>query len=233
MDIKKIEENLKEVNSNRITSFFALKTVINSNIALEKFNKTPEAHTFLLIKNSLWIRCIVELRKVLEPKGKVKTVNLQFLVNQVSENEDFFAKKHYEDYLKVPETYIRVTNGEDTLLPVESFQKQREERAKDAEEKCRNDIHLLKKRWKCMWDLLGKKPSFSFLKDERDNLVHSLDEKGIKYYSIYKVGKLLNITKWFIKKLDFIVFNKDIPLMFSEKNLDDLSKSFWTKCNRE
>ncbi|MDD4520247.1 MAG: hypothetical protein PHI50_05170, partial [Alphaproteobacteria bacterium] len=213
-----------------ITSFFALKTVINSNIALEKFNKTPEAHTFLLIKNSLWVRCIVELRKVLEPKDKNKTVNLQFLVNQVSENEDFFAKKHYENYLS---HMVKGDNGEETYFPAKFFTKKPEERAKDAEEKCRNDIHLLKKRWKCMWDLLGENPSFSFLKDERDNLVHSLDEKGIKYYSIYKVGKLLNITEWFIKKLDFIVFNEDIPLMFSEKNLDDLSKSFWTKCNRE
>ena len=72
MDIKEIEHNFKLVKNNRINASFALRIVKTSNLCIPLFNNTKEGNVFNICRQSVYMRCIVEVRKILEPHLLIK-----------------------------------------------------------------------------------------------------------------------------------------------------------------
>ena len=91
MIIEEIEHNFKLVKYSRINASFALRTVKTSNLCIPLFVHTKEGNIFNICRQSVYMRCIVEVRKILEPASSDKKANLCFIINKVYQNRDIFS----------------------------------------------------------------------------------------------------------------------------------------------
>ena len=101
-----IKSNFETLKKNRINASFALSTVKTSNLCISLFNHTKEGNIFNICRQSVYMRCIVEVRKILEPASSDKKANLCFIINKVYQNRDIFAQKNYDDDLNMPTNWF-------------------------------------------------------------------------------------------------------------------------------
>ena len=209
MDIEEIEHNFRLVKSNRINASFALRTVKTSNLCIPLFNNTKEGNIFNICRQSVYMRCIVEVRKILEPASSGKKANLCFIINKVYQNRDIFAQKHYDDDLNMPTNWFN------------------DELAEYEKKHCIDTIELVYNRWNKLWKLMGENEAFNFIRTARDNLVHSMSVANIYMPPMDKVQKLLNIILWFIRKLDYIINNCSSNYRDLDNQAEEIATHFW------
>jgi hypothetical protein len=91
-NIKNIENNFNQVKINRLVASWALLTLTTSNICVSIFNKTKEGNIFNICRESVYLRCIIETRKILEPNKADKTANLDLLSGKYTAIKIFLFK---------------------------------------------------------------------------------------------------------------------------------------------
>jgi hypothetical protein len=96
----------------------------------------------------------------------------------------------------------------------------------EAKEKCQKQIDLILKVWGIFWKRLGGE--YAFIRDNRDYLVHSMSETTTIFPSISKLYRILNISTWFLKKIDFIMNNTSYSYKHEKEQISNISKEFWS-----
>ena len=224
-DIDELKNNFNLMNSFRRNSLFCLETYMSSNVCVTKLNNTIEANIFNLIRQSLYMRAIIELRKILEPQNHNKNANLSSIINYINNNKDVFAKQHYVVDLNIGSICI-----ED--IDQEFYKKFREYSAYESKEKCLKTISLLKGRWNKYWHYLSNSDSFKIIRENRDYLVHSYSNTVESFPSINKIKKVLRITTWFIKKIDYIINNCSFSYDTELEKVRYISTEYWDLINK-
>ncbi len=227
MSIEEIEHNFRLVKGSRINASFALRTVKTSNLCISLFNHTKEGNIFNICRQSVYMRCIVEVRKILEPASSDKKANLYFIINQVYQNREIFAQKHYDDDLNMPTNWFNDEPAEYEF----GYKERRESRAENEKQHCIETIELVYNRWNKLWKLLGESEAFSFIRTARDHLVHSMSATDIYMPPMNKVQKLLNIILWFIRKLDYIINNSSSNYKNLDNEAETIAEQFWEHMN--
>lgn len=224
-NIKNIEDNFNQVKINRLVASWALLTLTTSNVCVSIFNKTKEGNIFNICRESVYLRCIIETRKILEPNKADKTANLDYIIGQVYNNKDFFIQKHYNDSISIERHWC--SSSEEFAYIEEYMEKRKLENAQEAQQRCLEVIELVRHRWCKLWTFLGNSPAFMFLKEKRNLCVHSIMTTNIFMPPINKMQKLLNLILWFIKKLDFIIYNTSSNLEELDKEAEFVAYKFW------
>lgn len=212
-----IKSNFETLKKNRINASFALSTVKTSNLCISIFNNTKEGNIFNICRQSIYMRCIVDIRKILEPHSSEKTANLQYVIEKMYQNKELFGKQHYNDTL---EMYNKGKADELSAYRCEMAQLE--------SNRCLKRIELVNHRWNKFWKLLSESASFQFIRDSRDHLVHSLNATNIFMPPMYKVEKILNIILWFIKQLDYIIYNSSSNYDELDKQAERVALNFWS-----
>lgn len=224
-DIKILEDNFNQVKNNRIIAFWALLSVTTSNICVPIFNQTKEGNIFNICRESIYLRCIIETRKILEPNKADKTINLAYVINQVYNNKDYFIKKHHKDSISRERHWCGTS--EEPVFVKKIIEKRKLEDAREAQQRCFDAIELVKHRWDKLWILMSNNSAFTFLKQKRDICVYSIKTADISMPPINKMKKLLNLILWFIKKLDFIIYNTSSNPEELDNEAEEVANKFW------
>lgn len=225
MDIEVLENNFNLVKKNRLIASWALLSVTTSNICVPIFNQTKEGNIFNICRESVYLRCLIETRKTLEPNTKDKTVNLDYIIKQVYNNKDFFIQKHYNDSISIERHWCG--SPEEFAFIKEYIEERKLEEAQKAQQHCLDIIELVNHRWHKLWEFLGNSPAFMFLKEKRDICVHSIKTTDISMPPINKMEKLLNLILWFVKKLDFIIYNTSSNPKELDNEAEKVANKFW------
>lgn len=225
--VSNLRKNLEILKSRRILAFLALQTVKASNVCVNLFNHTVEGNVFNICRESVYLRCIVEVRKMLEPYDKNKTVNLSYLIKHVYKNREYFAQDHYGKELGIG----AVLCGKTTPDFVSYFEGEKKFMANEERNKCLQRIERLNHRWNVFWNLLGKDKPLFFIRDIRDMFVHSMSVTTIFMPPINKMQKIINLILWFIKELDYIINDVSLDCENLSKQSEMIAYSFWNKMN--
>lgn len=225
MDIEVLENNFNLVKKNRLIASWALLSVTTSNICVPIFNQTKEGNIFNICREAVYLRCLIETRKILEPNTKDKTANLDYIIKQIYDNKDFFIQKHYHDSISMEQHWCG--SSEEFAFIKKYIEERKREEAQKAQQRCLDVIELVNHRWYKLWKLLGNSSAFRFLKEKRDLCVHSIMTADISMPPINKMQKLLNLILWFIKKLDFIIYNTSSNYEELDKEAELVAYKFW------
>ena len=114
----------------------------------------------------------------------------------------------------------------------EFYKKIREYSASESKEKCLKTISLLKNRWEKYWYYLSNSDSFKIIRENRDYLVHSYSNTVESFPSINKIKKVLRITTWFIKKIDYIINNCSFSYDTELEKVRYISTEYWDLINK-
>lgn len=133
MDIEKLKQNFDILKKYRVYCSLAIHTLETSDITISLFDNTKEGNIFNFCRDALYLKCIVEIRKILEPSHKDKTANLDYIIKNIYNNKEVFAQKHYDDWMID-------TNSTD------SFKRLKEKKALDDREECIRQIDNLEKK---------------------------------------------------------------------------------------
>ena len=220
--LKEMQDNFKLAMTFRQNAVFCLETMLSSKGSVSVLNNTREANVFNLIVFCLYSKALIEIRKILEPSNKDKKANLDALIKYINSNKNDFIDKHYKASLGA---YIIEDNINDNIK--EFMKKKNEEEALKAKEYCKNRIDLITKMWNIFWKRLDNQ--YKFIKENRDNIEHSLYQNVTKYPSISKLYRVLNISSWFLKEIDFIINNHSFGYETEKEQMSEISKIFWTR----
>lgn len=217
-----MKNNFNLVMSWRQKAVFCLEIMLSSKNYVQILDNTKEANVFNVIGFSLYSKALIEIRKILEPSTKKKKANLPTLITYIKNNKDNFINQHYESALK---RYINedISDNHEMSDMLEHINKQE---AMEAKEKCQQQINLVVKMWDVFWNKLGTE--YAFIRDNRDDLVHSFSITTTTFPSISKLYKVLNISTWFLKKIDFIMNNSSYGYKYEKEQLSNISKKFWS-----
>ena len=228
-NINTLKEIFDLVKSRYFTAILALKTIKTSNVCIEVFNKTKEGNIFNICRQSAYLRCIIEVRRILENTSKEKVANLKYLIEQMYENKEYFAQEHYDRRLIQDISWVGEITPEKKTELSSFFDASIKYMADEEKVKCLEKIELTNHRWKCFWNLLSKNSDFSFVKDIRDELVHSFNTVTIEAASIDKMQKMMNLILWFIKKLDYIINDTSSHYDDLNRQVEATALKFWKK----
>ena len=181
---------------------------------------------FNICRESVYLRYFIETRIILEPNKADKTANLDYIIVQVYSNKDFFIQKHYNDSISIERHWCG--SSEEFTSIKEYIEKCKLENAQKAQQRCLEVIELVRHRWCKLWTFLGNSPAFMFLKEKRNLCVHSIMTTNIFMPQINKMQKLLNLILWFIKKLDFIIYNTSSNPEELDKEAELVAYKFWS-----
>lgn len=224
-DIEILKDNFSQIKINRIVASWALLSVNTSNICVSIFNQTKEGNIFNICRESLYLRCIIETRKILEPYKAGKTINLDYVIKQVYKNKDYFIKEHYNDCISIKHCWCG--SSEEPIFVKEYIEERNLKKAKEAQHQCLHTIELVKRRWDQLWGLMSHNSAFTFLREKRDICVHSIKATNISMPPVNKMRKLLNLIIWFIKKLDFIIHNTSSNPEELDDRAEEVAIKFW------
>lgn len=229
-DIKTLKEIFDLVKKRYLTAILALKTVKASNMCVELFNNTTEGNIFNICRQSAYLRCIVEVRRILEPSSRDKVANLKYLIEQTYKNKELFAHEHYDRRL-TPDDILWVGEITPEKNPELSsfFDENVEYMANEEKMKCLEKMELIHHRWECFWKLLSANNDFSFIRDTRDELVHSFNIVTVKAAPMDKTQKMMNLILWFITKLDYIINDTSSHYEHLNEQAENMALNFWKK----
>ncbi len=228
LNIKEIEECFHIVTQHRLQITFSLQTILTSEYCIPIFNNTKEGNIFQTCLNSLYLNCIVNIRKILEPnKGKKKS-NLDFLINTVYRNKDFFAQKHYDADYNKPRHSMDIYEEKGTYVPLELDEFKKCELAEPCREKCLKEIEKVNNKWDRYWNAQLGNWCFS-LQKYRDNLVHSFKEYPVYLPSTDKLRRYLSVINWFLGRLEFIIMNSSSNRYELDQDIKTVASNFWKK----
>ena len=216
MDIEEIKRNFDNVKKYTLCAELALETVKGSNACVSIFNNTKEGNIFNMCRESLYLRCIVEVRRILEPFNGEKRSNLNFLIKSIFDNKEYFIEEHYQS--SIQQEYNGNEEIESLFYGIPEEEKQN----------CSNQIDIIQAKWEKLWEMLSAGKSLSFIREKRDIMVHSIDVTGISAPPMYKMQKIISIINWFIKKLEYIINNTATSKYLLHRQIKDISKNFWS-----
>lgn len=225
--ISNIEEAIKCLNcviDYRRNIVFMNEMILASNVCVDKLNKTYEANVFNFILSTLHARMVIELRKILEPSNRDKKNNVCSLIEFIKVNKEELLQRHFCDYLNMP---VNFCDNQPAEIISEVLDQYMNERAKEASENCLKVIECILLRWDKIWKLLGKKEYK--IRSVRDVIVHSMSPENVNMPSLFKIKKMLYITTYFIRKIDFIINNCSSHYEFEEDELRKVSEKFWSR----
>ncbi len=226
--IKKIEECFRITKQYRLQVSFSLQTIITSEHCLPIFNNTKEGNIFQTCLNSLYLNCIINIRKILEPNKNDKKSNLDFLINTVYRNKDFFAQKHYDADYNEPRYSMNIYEEKGIYAPLELDEFKRHELAELYREKCLKEIEKIKHRWDKFWNAkLGN--ACRSLQEYRDNLVHSFKIYPVYLPSSDKLRRYLSVINYFLGSLEFIIMNSSSNTHELDTEINIVASNFWKK----
>ena len=228
-DIKELKEIFNLVKSRYLTAILALKTVKASNTCVELFNNTTEGNIFNICRQSSYLRCIVEVRRILEPSSKDKVANLKYLIEQTYKNKEYFAQEHYNIRLTPDVSWVGEVTPERNPELSNFFDDTIKYMANEEKMKCLEKMELINHRWECFWELLRVNKDFSFIRDTRDELVHSFNIVTVKAAPMNKMQKMMNLILWFIKKLDYIINDTSSHYEYLNEQAENIALNFWKK----
>ena len=154
------------------------------------------------------------MRRILEPSSRDKVANLKYLIEQTYKNKELFAHEHYDRRL-TPDDILWVGEITPEKNPELSsfFDENIEYMANEEKMKCLEKMELIHHRWECFWKLLSANNDFSFIRDTRDELVHSFNIVTVKAAPMDKTQKMMNLILWFITKLDYIINDNSVTFI--------------------
>lgn len=224
-DIEKIEKCFRIVEKYRLHASFSLETIRTSEICIHLLNNTKEGNIFQTCLNGLYLNCIVNIRKILEPNKNGKKCNLDFLINTIYENKDFFAKRHYDSDYNKERHSMSDYEAKGCLVLIDCNETIKHEFAERCREKCLNEIENVKRQWDNFKDSNDR----NTLKICRDNLVHSFDIYPIDLPNTNDLERVLRIITDFISCLEFIIMNSSSNTDELDKEINRVSTNFWKK----
>ena len=216
MDIEEIKRNFDNVKKYALCAELALEAVKQSNACVPIFVKTKEGNVFNICRESLYLRCIVEVRRILEPFNRDKRSNLSFLIQSIFNNKEYFIEEHYQSSIQ------EECNGNEEIKSL--FY----DIAEEEKQNCSNKIDIIQAKWNKIWEMQSEGKSLYFVREKRDIMVHSIDVTNIYAPPMYKMQKIISIINWFIKKLEYIINNTATSKYLLHKQIKDISKNFWS-----
>lgn len=216
MDIEEIKRNFDNVKKYALCAELALEAVKQSNACVPIFDKTKEGNVFNICRESLYLRCIVEVRRILEPFNRDKRSNLSFLIQSIFNNKEYFIEEHYQSSIQ------EECNGNEEIKSL--FY----DIAEEEKQNCSNKIDIIQAKWNKIWEMQSEGKSLYFVREKRDIMVHSIDVTNIYAPPMYKMQKIISIINWFIKKLEYIINNTATSKYLLHKQIKDISKNFWS-----
>lgn len=216
MDIEEIKRNFDNVKKYALCAELALEAVKQSNVCVPIFDKTKEGNVFNICRESLYLRCIVEVRRILEPFNRDKRSNLSFLIQSIFNNKEYFIEEHYQSSIQ------EECNGNEEIKSL--FY----DIAEEEKQNCSNKIDIIQAKWNKIWEMQSEGKSLYFVREKRDIMVHSIDVTNIYAPPMYKMQKIISIINWFIKKLEYIINNTATSKYLLHKQIKDISKNFWS-----
>lgn len=216
MDIEEIKRNFDNVKRYALCAELALETVKQSNACVPIFNNTKEGNIFNICRESLYLRCIIEVRRILEPFNREKRSNLSFLIQSISGNKEYFIEKHCE--FSIQQEHHGHEDIKSLLNDIIEEKKQN----------CSNQIDIIQAKWNKIWKMQSEGRSLYFVREKRNIMIHSIDVTGISAPPMYKMQKIISIINWFIKKLEYIINNTATSKYLLHRQIKDISKNFWS-----
>ena len=251
MDIEEIKRNFDNVKKYTLCAELALEAVKQSNACVPIFDKTKEGNVFNICRESLYLRCIVEVRRILEPFNRDKRSNLSFLIQSIFNNKEYFIEEHYRFAMQqehngneeieflfcdiVEEEKQHCSNQIDIIQ--EKWNKIREMQsevgslydiAEEEKQHCSNQIDIIQAKWNKIWKMQSEGRSLYFVREKRNIMIHSIDVTNVYAPPMYKMQKIISIINWFIKKLEYIINNTATSKYLLHRQIKDISKNFWS-----
>ena len=224
MEIEEIEACFEQVKHSMFLAVVALETVKASNACVSIFNGTKEGNIFNICRESVYLRCIIETRKILEHKKQDKIANLDSIIKEVDNNKKYYAEKHYQNNLEMELSWVEnpYPEHEEKLRLFEEVCQETD--AEEEKENFYKKIEELKSEWNKFWvDLTKSNP----IKDNRDTLVHSFRRAEITMLPMNEVENLLNKIKWFVVQLEYIINDTSAHYDTLYKQSNEIAQLFW------
>lgn len=151
MDIEEIKRNFDNVKKYALCAELALEAVKQSNACVPIFDKTKEGNVFNICRESLYLRCIVEVRRILEPFNRDKRSNLSFLIQSIFNNKEYFIEEHYQSSIQ------EECNGNEEIKSL--FY----DIAEEEKQNCSNKIDIIQAKWNKIWEMQSEGKSLYFV----------------------------------------------------------------------
>lgn len=223
MKIQEIEIAFQNLQYRKHDCIIALNTLLALNMCIPKFNKTPEANIFKCCQTALLMKSIINIKTILEPHNnkKDRIANLEYLVNEIHKNKEYFAQKHFDNVLSEKITFFKCKDSK--LFDEDITFQEKQELAIEAKTKCLEEIEILKNQCE---KFRNENQKHDDLKKCRDSIAHSFNNINRDYISINRLQEILDEINKFTNTIYHILYMNNIDADINTV-INKIAQNFW------